>query len=107
VIEKESLKFKELEHVLIEKVEQLFRDMLEISHTLAGELLKGLGFSLQANRKTREGDSHPGRDAQFCHINAQVAAALAENEPVIPAGTKKQKEGTRRRLQPRRPGMAS
>ena len=28
VIEKESLKFKELEHVLIEKVEQLFRDML-------------------------------------------------------------------------------
>jgi hypothetical protein len=28
VIEKESLKFKEVEHVLIEKVEQLFRDML-------------------------------------------------------------------------------
>ena len=28
VIEKESLKIKEVEHVLIEKVEQLFRDML-------------------------------------------------------------------------------
>ena len=53
----------------------------QISHTLVGELLKRLGFSLQANRKTREGDSHPDRDAQFCYINAQVAAALAENEP--------------------------
>jgi transposase len=53
----------------------------KISHTLVGELLKRLGFSLQANRKTREGDSHPDRDAQFCYINAQVAAALAENEP--------------------------
>jgi transposase len=61
----------------------------KISHTLVGELLKRLGFSLQANRKTREGDSHPDRDAQFCYINAQVAAALAENEPVISVDTKK------------------
>ena len=61
----------------------------KISHTLVGELLKRLGFSLQANRKTREGDSHPDRDAQFCYINAQVAAALAENEPLISVDTKK------------------
>jgi hypothetical protein len=61
----------------------------KISHTLVGELLKRLGFSLQANRKIREGDSHPDRDAQFCYINAQVAADLAENEPVISVDTKK------------------
>ena len=61
----------------------------KISHTLVGELLKRLGFCLQANRKTREGNSHPDRDAQFCYINAQVAAALAENEPVISVDTKK------------------
>src|SRR4029453_19376056 len=40
------------------------------SHTVVGELLKQQKFSLQANRKTREGDSHPDRDAQFAHINA-------------------------------------
>ena len=41
----------------------------KISHTVVGELLKQQKFSLQANRKTREGDSHPDRDAQFAHIN--------------------------------------
>jgi len=61
----------------------------KISHTVVGELLKHLGFSLQANHKTLEGDSHPDRDAQFCYINAQVAAALAEKEPVISVDTKK------------------
>ena len=55
----------------------------KISHTVVGELLRHLGFSLQANRKTTEGDSHPDRDAQFHYINTQVASALAENEPVI------------------------
>ena len=40
-----------------------------IGHTVVGELLKQQKFSLQANRKTREGDSHPDRDAQFAHIN--------------------------------------
>jgi hypothetical protein len=36
-----------------------------ISHTVVGELLTGLNFSLQGNRKTREGESHADRDAQF------------------------------------------
>ncbi len=40
-----------------------------ISHTVVGELLKQQKFSLQANSKTREGDSHPDRDAQFAHIS--------------------------------------
>lgn len=61
----------------------------EISHTVVGELLKHLGFSLQANRKTTEGGSHPDRDAQSHYINTQVASALAENEPVISVDTKK------------------
>ena len=34
-------------------------------------------FSLQANRKTREGGDHPDRDAQFVHINDSVKTALA------------------------------
>jgi hypothetical protein len=54
-----------------------------------GELLKGLGFSLQGNRKTTEGDSHPDRDGQFAYINAKVSEALAENQPVISVDTKK------------------
>jgi len=61
----------------------------KISHTVVGELLKAEKFSLQANRKTREGDSHPDRDAQFAHINASVSRALAEKQPVISVDTKK------------------
>jgi len=37
----------------------------EVSHTLVAELLHQLGFSLQANQKTREGSQHPDRDRQF------------------------------------------
>jgi hypothetical protein len=47
-----------------------------ISRTVIGELLKEQGFSLQANCKTREGDSHPDRDAQFGYINELVSTAL-------------------------------
>ncbi len=61
----------------------------KISHTVVGELLKAQNFSLQANRKTREGGGHADRDAQFVHINASVTAALAEQQPVISVDTKK------------------
>ena len=61
----------------------------KISHTVVGELLKAEKFSLQANRKTREGDSHPDRDAQFAHINTSVSRALLERQPVISVDTKK------------------
>ena len=61
----------------------------EISHTVVGELLKKLRFSLQANRKTLEGSHHPDRNAQFGYINTAVTAALAENQPVISVDTKK------------------
>jgi transposase len=61
----------------------------QISHTVVGELLKKQKFSLQANRKTREGADNPDRDAQFHFINDSVQAALAENQPVISVDTKK------------------
>jgi hypothetical protein len=51
--------------------------------------VKALGYSMQANRKTREGSDHPDRDAQFEHIAARAAAALAAREPVISVDTKK------------------
>ena len=47
------------------------------------------GFSLQANAKTPEGTSHPDRNAQFEHINAEVKAFQAAGEPVISVDTKK------------------
>ena len=70
-----------------------------------GELLRQQKFSLQANRKTREGDSHPDRDAQFAYINTEVSAALAEGQAVISVDT--QEKGTRRRLQECRTRVAS
>src|SRR5437870_10909345 len=60
-----------------------------VSRTLVAELLNAAGYSLQGNRKTKEGDSHPDRDAQFAHINTQVATALADQQPVISVDTKK------------------
>jgi hypothetical protein len=60
-----------------------------ISFNTVRSLLDMLGYSLQANRKTREGSSHPDRDAQFGYINAQVKAALAASEPAISVDTKK------------------
>jgi hypothetical protein len=61
----------------------------QVSHTLVGELLEGLDYSLQGNRKTKEGLSHPDRDAQFCYINDKVTQALASQQPVISVDTKK------------------
>jgi hypothetical protein len=60
-----------------------------ISHTRVGQLLEAQGFSLQANQKTREGTSHPDRNAQFEHLNTQVKKQLAAGEPAISVDTKK------------------
>lgn len=59
------------------------------SHVLVGQLLKAEGYSLQGNAKVIEGNQSPDRDAQFEHINATVAAALAAEQPVISVDTKK------------------
>jgi hypothetical protein len=58
-------------------------------HHPGGRIAQCGGLRLQANCKTKEGDSHPDRDAQFTRINTQVAAALAEKQPVISVDTKK------------------
>ena len=52
-------------------------------------LLESLGYSLQSNRKTRDGSSHPDRDDQFLHIANQVKHFQSQNEPVISVDTKK------------------
>jgi len=52
-------------------------------------LLKESGYSLQANRKTKEGSSHPDRDAQFHYINGQVLALQKLAQPVVSIDTKK------------------
>src|SRR6266404_2905766 len=57
--------------------------------TVVGDLLRGMGYSLQANSKTREGGQHIDRDAQFHYINTQAGAFLVANEPVISVDTKK------------------
>ena len=61
----------------------------QVSHQTVARLLRDLGYSLQANRKTREGTSHPDRDAQFEHITTTATTALAAGEPVISVDTKK------------------
>jgi transposase len=61
----------------------------QVSHELVSELLHGLGYSLQALRKTREGGEHPDRDGQFAHLNAQAAAFLAAGEPAVSVDAKK------------------
>jgi hypothetical protein len=59
------------------------------SSRLVGVLLHGMGYSLQANRKTVEGKQHPDRNAQFEHINARVIAEMRTGQPVISVDTKK------------------
>jgi len=59
------------------------------SRELVSRLLKSQGYSLQSNRKTNEGKSHPDRDAQFQHISNQVLSFQEEMQPVISIDSKK------------------
>jgi Rhodopirellula transposase DDE domain len=60
-----------------------------ISARKVGDLLHALDYSLQATRKTREGSSHPDRNAQFEQINAQTQAFQARAQPVVSVDCKK------------------
>jgi transposase len=60
-----------------------------VSYRVVGELLRELGYSLQANAKTLEGAQHPDRNAQFEYLNAQVQTYLAKRWPVISVDAKK------------------
>jgi hypothetical protein len=59
------------------------------SQKLVGLLLRRLGFSLQGNKKTREGASHPDRDRQFEHINTKIKRFQSSGQPAISVDTKK------------------
>jgi Rhodopirellula transposase DDE domain len=69
--------------------EELRQTGHRVSHRLVAELLHDLEYSLQANRKTLEGASHPDRNAQFEHLNRRVEEQLAHGEPAISVDTKK------------------
>lgn len=60
-----------------------------VSHTTVAEELKTQKFSLQGNRKTQEGSSHPDRNAQFLYIHETATAFQERRDPVISIDTKK------------------
>jgi hypothetical protein len=69
--------------------EELTRQNHPVTDRTVAMLLKQSGYSLQANRKSREGSSHPDRNAQFEYINRQVWAFLKRQQPVVSVDTKK------------------
>jgi hypothetical protein len=60
-----------------------------VSERTVNRLLHDLGYSLQSNRKTLEGSTHPERDAQFKYINRRANAFQKQRQPVISVDTKK------------------
>jgi transposase len=69
--------------------DELARRGHPVSDRTVSRLLQALGYSLQANRKTREGASHPDRNAQFEYINKKVQAFQRQGQPVVSVDTKK------------------
>jgi transposase len=68
---------------------ELTRMKHRVSHQVVADQLHALGYSLQANRKTKEGAEHPDRNAQFEHLNGKVKWCLGRRQPVISVDTKK------------------
>ena len=72
---------------------QLAEELEKLGHKVSprtvSRLLHDMGYSLQANRKTREGKQHPDRDAQFQHINRKVKSFQRRGQPVISVDAKK------------------
>ena len=70
-------------------VKALSAQGFQASQRVVANLLRELKYSCQANQKTREGDHHPDRNAQFAHINDTVKAAIAAGQPAISVDTRK------------------
>jgi len=72
---------------------RLARELTRLGHPVGrmtvGSLLHEAGYSLQADRKTREGSSHPDRDAQFRYIDRLVRSRLRREQPAVSVDTKK------------------
>jgi hypothetical protein len=69
--------------------QELKRQGHNTSRRMVAELLREMGYSLQANRKTLEGKQHPDRDAQFQYLNRKVRTRQRHGQPVIAVDTKK------------------
>jgi transposase len=69
--------------------EELTRRGHPVSDKTVARILREMGYSLQLNRKTKEGAQHPHRDAQFRYINRQEGLFRASGDPVISVDTKK------------------
>jgi len=69
--------------------EELTRQNHRVGARTVASLLRQAGYSLQANRKTREGVSHPDRNAQFEYINSRVTRFLKRGQPAVSVDTKK------------------
>jgi len=76
-----------------------------VSDRTVARMLASLGFSLQGNAKTSEGNQHTDRDAQFRYLAAQVTEHAEAGQPVVSVDAKK--KGARRGVQERRPGVRS
>jgi hypothetical protein len=69
--------------------DELTRENHPVGAVTVAKLLRQAGYSLQGNRKTREGASHPDRNAQFEYINASVERFLQRGQPAISVDAKK------------------
>lgn len=69
--------------------EELKRKGHDVSHVTVARRLGEMGYSLQANVKTLEGEQHPDRDKQFRYINKQVSKFMRSKDPVVSVDTKK------------------
>jgi transposase len=68
---------------------ELKRQGYSLGRSKISRILHALGYSLQGNRKTREGTDHPDRNAQFEHIARRVTACCRGNRPAVSVDTKK------------------
>ena len=77
----------------LKSTSKLAAELTRLGHPVSARtiaaLLKASDYSLQGNRKTREGATHADRDAQFRHINARVMATQARGQPVVSVDAKK------------------
>jgi len=69
--------------------EELSAKGYHVCKSRVATLLSEIGYSLQSNQKTLEGNQHPDRNAQFEHINAKAQEYIAKTNPVISVDTKK------------------
>ncbi len=67
----------------------LKKESYDVNHQTVASILHNLEYSLQGNKKTKEGDDNPDRDRQFIYINKMAKTFLADKEPVISVDTKK------------------